>query len=385
MGSVSRAVDRSSAPVIFLSAGEASGDAHGAALARALRARLPGVRLIGLGGERMADAGVELLASLDRLAVMGMTEVIRHLPYFVGLRRRVFGALEREGVGLVVPIDYPGFNLRLARHARGLGVPVLYYIAPQVWAWHASRTAALARDADRVAVILPFEESFLRARGVPATFVGHPLLDRSASPKAADEWVTEQGLDPSRPVLGLFPGSRAQEIARHLALFSETASRVRESSPDVQPLIAAAPHLDPSIYAGVPWPRSTDGQELLRHARAALVKSGTTTLEAALAPVPFVVAYRMSPLTFRAAKRLVKVPHIALANLVADDRVVPEFVQNDATPDRLAAALLPLLDSGSPARDEMLRGLDRIRSQLGEAGAAARVAETAAALIGVTG
>lgn len=368
-------------PVIFISAGEPSGDLHGAALVRALRRRFPHARFLGLGGARMAAEGVELLAGLDELAVMGFVEVARHLPFFLRLRKRVFQALEHERVSLVVPIDYPGFNLRLARHARRCGVPVLYYIAPQVWAWHASRARHLAEDADAVAVILPFEAEFLRRAGARAEFVGHPLLDVPPPHGAHAEWAARHGLDPRRPVLALFPGSRRQEIARHLQLFAEAAARVTAVAPAVQPVIGASPDLPAEVYTGVRWPRvpSTDG--LLHHATAALVKSGTSTLEAALAGTPLVVAYRMNPWSYRLAKRLVKVPHIALANLVADKRVAPELVQEAATPEALRDALLPLLDAGSPQRAAMLRELRQIRETLGGGGAADRVAELAAALL----
>jgi lipid-A-disaccharide synthase len=371
-------------PVVFISAGEPSGDLHGAALARALKARIPGVRLIGLGGDRMAAEGVVLLADLKKLAVMGFVEVIRHLPFFVGLQREVFGALEREGVDLVVPIDYPGFNLRLARRAKARHIPVLYYIAPQVWAWHASRATQLARDTDRVAVILPFEEEFLRQAGAHVVFVGHPLLEQPPSPLIREEWAERTGVDPARRVLALFPGSREQEVRRHLELFIEAAARVTESAPDVQPVIAAAAALDPAIYQhaierGVPGTR--ESRDLLRFASAALVKSGTTTLEAALLGTPFAVAYRMNPFTYQIARRVVRVPHIALANLVAGERLVPEFVQAEATPRALADSLLDLLEEGSAERRRVLEGFQRIRRSLGESGAAMRVADMAAGLI----
>jgi lipid-A-disaccharide synthase len=369
-------------PTIFLAAGEPSGDLHGAGLARALRARIPGARLMGLGGARMAAEGVELLAGLDELSVMGFAEVLAHLPFFLRLRRRVFEALVSERVDLVIPIDYPGFNLRLARRAKELSIPVLYYIAPQVWAWHASRAGDLARDADRVAVILPFEEAFLRERGADARFVGHPLLDVGPPPGERAEWLRAQGLDPDRPVLALFPGSRAQEIARHLDLFSRAAAAVVHVRPDVQPVIGAAADLEAGLFAGAAWPVSRDSRALLHHANAALVKSGTTTLEAALARTPFAVVYRMNPLSYRLARRVVKVPHIALANLVADERLAPEFVQHEATEEALAAALLPLLEASSTARAAMLDGFDRIHRRLGGGGAAERVAEQAAELLG---
>jgi lipid-A-disaccharide synthase len=368
-------------PTIFLSAGEPSGDLHGAALARALRRRIPGVRLVGLGGARMAAEGVELLAGLDELSVMGFAEVLKHLPFFLRLRRRVFEALLSERVELVIPIDYPGFNLRLARHARESGVPVLYYIAPQVWAWHASRARDLARDADQVAVILPFEEEFLRAAGANASFVGHPLLDVPPPAGPRDAWLSGIGLDPARPVLALFPGSRAQEVGRHLELFCATADEVVRRQPEVQPVIGAAPDLGRSLFGGAAWPLADDPRALLHHATAALVKSGTTTLEAALARTPFVVVYRMNPLSYRIAQRLVKVPHIALANLVAGERLAPELIQDAAQPSRLADELLPLLDESSPRHAAMLAGFERMRVKLGEGGAAERVAEAAAGLL----
>ena len=368
-------------PTVFIAAGEPSGDLHGAGLARALRARIPGVRILGMGGARMREAGVELLAELDDLSVMGFVEVVGRLPYFIRLTRRVHEALERERVDLVIPIDYPGFNLRLARHARERDIGVLYYIAPQVWAWHASRAHDLARDTDRIAVILPFEADFLNRAGADAVFVGHPLLDLPDPPRDAAAWASAQGLDPERPVLALFPGSRAQEVRRHLDLFSRAAAEVVARQPAVQPVIGASPDLDAALYAGAPWPRLPGDSGLLQHATAALAKSGTTTLEAALAGTPLVVAYRMNWLSYQVARRLVKVPHIALANLVAESRVAPEFVQDEATPESLASALLPLLDLSSPERARMVEGLLGARGALGAGGAAARVAEMAAELL----
>jgi lipid-A-disaccharide synthase len=372
------------APTIFLSAGEPSGDIHGAGLARALRARIPGVRLLGLGGDRMAAEGVELLAEVEDLAVMGFAEVVSRLPYFIRLKRTVFDALERERVDLVIPIDYPGFNLRLSRQATRRGVPVLYYIAPQVWAWHTSRTRALARDTRRVAVILPFEAEFLRRHGAEAEFVGSPLLELPMPEIGREAWCREEGLDPQRPVLGLFPGSRAQELSRHLALFESAAHELVRRTPGLQVRIGRSPDLDADHFAGAAFPTTSDPRGLLHFATAALVKSGTTTLETALAGTPFVVAYRMNRVSWQIARRLVEVPHIALANLVAGERLVPEFVQDEATPERLAAALAPLLLPESAEARRMTEGFDRIRGRLGSGSASERVAGIAAELLGIS-
>jgi lipid-A-disaccharide synthase len=364
-------------PVLLLLAGEPSGDLHGAHLARALRSRFPDARLLGTGGERMAAEGVELLAGLDELAVMGFAEVVTRLPYFLRLERRVKAVLASEEVDLVVPIDYPGFNLRITAAAHARGIPVVYYIAPQVWAWKAHRTARLAEQADRVAVILPFEAELFEAEGGAARYVGHPLLDEAGPVPDRYTFARTHGLDPAREILAIFPGSRAQELRRHLAPFLDAADRVVRARPGIQPVVARAQGMDVSLPdrlpSGADLTAVTDGRALLAHARGALVKSGTSTLEAALAGVPFVVAYRTHPVTWRIAQRVVRVRHVALANLVADERVVPELLQGQATGPRLAEVLLSLLEEGE-ARTTLLQGLARIRARLGEPGAADRVA-----------
>lgn len=350
-------------PTILLSAGEPSGDLHGAAVARALKERWQGAKLFGLGGPLMAEAGVELLADPAKLAVMGFAEVVGRLPFFWRLFRRVEAEMVARGVDLVLPIDYPGFNLRLARSAKASGIPVLYYIAPQIWAWHRSRIRRFAADTDRVAVVLPFEEPIFREAGVAATYVGNPLLDLP-EPGSRRALCRELNIEEDRPILALFPGSRAQEVKRHLAIFVETAIRLQANRPAIQPVIAVSSAVPPRLYRGVPFPRTNNSRDLLWHAHTALVKSGTTTLEAALCETPMAIVYRTNPLTYRLAQRLVQVDHIGLVNLVAGERLVPEFIQADATPAALSMALLPLIQSNHPEREQALTGLAQIRSRL---------------------
>jgi len=374
-------------PTIFLSAGEASGDQHGAELARQLQRSLPGVRIVGLGGSEMEAAGVELLAGLDRLAILGFAEVVRHLPDMLALRKQVRSFFEREGVDLFVPIDYPGFNLPLARWAHGRGIPVLYYIAPQVWAWHESRAARLAEVADEVCVVLPFEEDFLRRYGANVRFVGHPLLDREIRGSASDG-LAGQGLRapaagavPGERVLGLFPGSREQEVRRMLPAFLAAAGRLAADMPDLRLRVARSRDLPLSLFAACPEGSIGSPEQVAAESTAAITKSGTITLQLALNDVPMVVGYRVNRWTAALARRLLQIPHIALVNLVAEREVVPERIQERMTGAELAAAILPLLDPASAARAEMLDGLALVRSRLGEPGAAARVAESCKRLL----
>jgi lipid-A-disaccharide synthase len=367
---------------ILFVAGEASGDLHAAGVARALTARGAPFRLTGIGGNEMQAAGVELIEHAERLAVMGFVEVLKHIPLHYRLARDLERRIRSGDVALVVLIDYPGFNMKIAAAARAAGVPVLYYITPQVWAWGAKRLRELARTITKAAVILPFEEALLREHGIDATFVGHPLLDRARTLPGRAEARRTLGVGDSDRLLALFPGSRAQEIARHLDPFVETARALQRRDPSLKVIVSAAPHVEIAPER-CPYPLVHSASfSVLRAADAAMCKSGTTTLEAAVAGCPMVVAYRTSAITYAAAKRLVRIPHIGLVNVVAGREVAPEFVQDALVPARVADVLAELLDVTSARRVRMIGELDSVRALLGEAGAAERVASMAIELAG---
>jgi lipid-A-disaccharide synthase len=361
-------------PEVMIVAGEPSGDMHAAAMVRELHRMRPELHLMGVGGVKLADAGVELLERAERIAVVGFVEVVKHLPILRRLMHALTARLDTGRVKLVVLIDYPGFNMRVAREAKRRGIPVLYYITPQVWAWHKSRVTELRQTVTQAAVILPFEERLLRDAGITATFVGSPLIDATQTLPSQVEARAALQLDAARPVLALFPGSRAGELRRHLADFVATARAVEARTPDLQVVVSAPPGV--VIDAAVcPYRVVRDQSHLVfRAATAAMCKSGTTTLEAALCGCPMVVAYRTSAMTYAIARRLVTLPHISLVNIVAERRVVPEFIQHDLRADVVAPVLSSLLDTTSADRRVMLDGLAEVRRRMGEPGAAVRVA-----------
>jgi len=365
--------------IVFV-AGEASGDLHASGVAHELVARRAPYGLAGIGGDHMRAAGVQLIEHADNLAVMGFVEVLRHVPRHWALLRQLEARIRGGQVALVILVDYPGFNMKVAKRAADAGVPVLYYITPQVWAWGAGRLSKLARWVTKAAVILPFEQELLAAHGIDATFVGHPLLDRVASlPDRAAARAT-LGLSPDAPVLALFPGSREQEILRHLDDFVRVADELRRRDPRLQVVVSVAPTVDIDP-AKCPYPMVHSASfTVLRAADAAMCKSGTTTLEAAVAGCPLVVAYRTSRVTFALARRLVRIPHIGLVNVVAGREVAPEFVQDALRPAAVADALEPLLRPGDAGRARMLAGLAEVRAKLGTPGAARRVADMAETL-----
>ena len=368
------------APRIFLSAGEPSGDQHGAAVVSALLAQFPGAEIDAFGGARIAAAGARVRFPMERYTVLGFVEVLGKIPAHLRLLRTLEAEFRSGRYDLLIVIDYPGFHVRLAEAARRHGVKVLYYIAPQLWAWHPGRARRLAGAVDRLAVVLPFEAEFFAGHGMLAEYVGHPLLDRPPLPTRAAARA-ELGIADGARVLGLFPGSRTQEVARLWTPFRGAAQRLKDEG-----------RCDAVIVAGTAEGKYPGGEGCLIHrgapgtvfaaADAALAKSGTTTLEAALADLPMVVAYRVNPLTSWLARRLITVPWISLVNLVAGRGVVDEVLQHDVTPETLAARVAPLLDAGDPRTLEQREGLKLVRERLGGGGAARRVAGVAAELLG---
>ena len=368
---------------IFLSTADASGDLHAAALLEALRKRAHDLDVFGLGGRELERVGFRPVVAQSEIAIAGLTEVLARAPRVLGAYARLRRALSEAPPALAVFVDSPDLNLPLASVAKRHGVPVLYYVAPQVWAWRAGRVRKLVRRTDQVAVIFPFEEAFLREAGVHATFVGHPLVDRLAPLRLASRAELARGLDldPARPVLGLLPGSRHNEVERNWPLFRDTAALLHDALPELQVQLVVAPTLAAEDFAAPRWLQVVRGRshEAMAASTCLLSAAGTATVEAAILGVPLVVAHRTSPLTFELARRLATVSSSCMVNLVAGEGIVPERIQAQARPAALAALLARLLRDPA-SRAEMQRGLERAVERLGPPGAAERVADLALAL-----
>lgn len=365
---------------IFLSAGEASGEQYAVQLLAALRPRLPDAQFFGLGGQRMADQGFEPIVRAEDVAVMGITEIVRHIPRIWREYRKLRRSLKERRPDVAVLIDFPDVNLALARRCKQLGIPVVFFVSPQVWAWKKHRLPQIRRNIDRMLVIFPFEEAWYRERGVPATFVGHPLAELPLPSITREQFAADHGLDAAKQWVALLPGSRSREIALNLPAMLEAARRLnREHRGRYEFVLPLAPTLTAAALcsvlqqvsplgtdASLPTPRvalTVDARAALHHARASVVASGTATVEATLMGNPFVVVYRLSSLSYAIAKRFVKVPHVAMANLIAGARVVPELIQDAFTPEAVVQALQPLLDD-TPARAAMQRELAQLARTL---------------------
>jgi lipid-A-disaccharide synthase len=378
-------------PRIFLSAGEASGDHYGAQLIAELRSRHPHAACFGLGGREMEDAGLDRIVRAEDVAHIGITEVIRHMPRVYGAYRSLVASIKKHRPDVAVLIDFPDVNFRLALELKKLGVPVVYFVSPQLWAWKRRRLRWVQQRVSRMMVIFPFEARFYRARGVDAEFVGHPLAELPKPTVSREEYAAAHGLDPAKTWIALLPGSRWKEVTANLEVMLELARRFPLACDYILPVASTIDRKKlEEFIAGHEewWPRDAgsalkllhihlvpDAREALHHARAAVVASGTATVQAAVIGNPFIVVYRVSPLTFRLAKRLVHYPPeiwspadldaegnlpIAMVNLIAGRRVVPELLQTRFTAQNVASVLRPLLADG-PERNKMIADLAEVR------------------------
>jgi lipid-A-disaccharide synthase len=365
-------------PSLLVCAGEPSGDLYGAELVRHLRGELPDLDVFGLGGDHLAGQGTQLLAHVRELAVVGLLEVVSHLRRLRRVFRSVLEEVDRRRPDAAVLIDYPDFNLRLARELHRRDVPVVYYVSPQVWAWRRGRLREIRETVARMLVIFPFEQALYEEAGIPVSFVGHPLVDLVAPTPDRAGFLRGLGLDPDRPVLAVLPGSRPKEVALNLPPLAGGLARIHAQRPEVQFMLAVAPSLDEAKVRAALGPVPVclvAGQThaVLSSATAAVVASGTATVEAALLGTPLVVVYRLSALTYHLGQRLVKVPHYAMVNLIAGRRLATEVIQADFTPERVAEEGLSLLaDRGR--REALREGLAEVRRRLGVPGASARAA-----------
>jgi len=369
---------------LLISAGEASGDMYAARLATALQKRRD-VALFGMGGPQMRAAGVDVITDYKEVSVVGITEILSHLPSLVRAMRHLVSEAAKRKPPFAILTDFPGFHLRLARKLRPLGVRNIYYICPQFWAWRPWRVRIVRRRFAQALCIFPFEEAFFANAGVPTKFIGHPLVGSVQATQTREEFCRRHNLDPSEPLVAILPGSRHAELAQHLPTIREACARIDAQHP-AQFVVAAAAHTNinelQSSWNSSLTLRFVENQtyNALAAADAAIVSSGTATIEAALLDVPMVVVYRVTPLTALLAKPLVRTKYISMVNLIADRPVVPELIQKDFTPERVSQEVLGLLNDYG-ARETLRAGLAEVRRRLGPPGAVDRAADAIAALL----
>jgi lipid-A-disaccharide synthase len=369
---------------LLLSAGEASGDMYAARLATALKKRAD-LEIFGMGGPQMRAAGVDIITDYSEVSVVGITEILSHFPSLVRAMRRLVAEAERRKPAFAILTDFPGFHLRLARKLKRRGIKNIYYICPQFWAWRPWRVRVVRRRFAQALCIFPFEEEFYGDAGVPVKFIGHPLVGAVHASLDRVAFFREQNLDPQKKLITILPGSRAAELRQHLPVLREACLCIHRESPS-QFVLAAAPGATLASLREA-WPpqlpvKIVVGQtyNALAAADAAIVSSGTATIEAALLDVPMVVVYRVTPLTALLAKPLVRTPFFSMVNLIAGKPAVPELMQNDFTPDRVSAEILRLLNDQS-ARESLRRDLAEVRLRLGPPGAVERAADAILQLV----
>jgi lipid-A-disaccharide synthase len=365
---------------VMLSCGEASGDLYAGALVDALRAREAGIDVFGLGGDRFSAAGGRLLGDYRGLAVTGLLEAVRILPDSYAMYRRLVQAARVERPDVLVLIDFPDFNFRLMAAVKRLGVPVVYYVSPQLWAWRPGRIQTMKALVDRVLPIFPFEEALYRAEGIDVQFVGHPLVELVRVGEPRDALTRRLELDPTRPIVALLPGSRPNELHRIVPVLAAAVPRIASAVVGTQFLVARAPNLPDSYFrpflGSGALVRVVEGatDDVLAASDAVITASGTATVQTALHGKPMVVVYRLSPVTYKLGKPLVRVSMFSMVNLVAGDRVVEELIQDECTPERVAHETVELLTNEDRVTD-MKEQLAIVREKLGGHGASGRAAE----------
>ena len=364
----------------MLSCGEASGDLYAGALVEALRGRVPDIDVFGLGSDRFAAAGGRLIGDFRGLAVTGLVEAVRVLPESYAMYRRLIQAAKAERPDVLVLIDFPDFNFRLMAAVKRLGIPVVYYVSPQLWAWRPGRMQTIKALVDRVLPIFPFEEALYRQEGVDVRFVGHPLVDLVRVGEPRDALMTRLDLDPAHPVVALLPGSRPNELHRIVPVLAAAVPRIASAVFGTQFVVARAPNLPDSYFmpfqgSGAPV-RVVEGatDDVLASSDAVITASGTATVQTALHGKPMVVVYRLSPMTYKLGKPLVRVSMYSMVNLVAGERIVEELIQDECTPEAVARETVELLTNGDRVAD-MKEHLAIVRERLGGSGASGRAAD----------
>jgi len=368
---------------IYIVAGEASGEAHAARLVAALKQQQPSIYIAGIGGDKMRAAGADISTDFAELAVMGLVEVIKRYPKIKGIFNQVVAELRRQPPDLLILVDYPGFNLKLAKQAKKLGIKVLYYISPKIWAWRAGRIEQIKRDVDHMAVLFPFEQEIYETAGVAVTCVGHPLVDAVQSELSQSAAREKFSLDNDLRVIGLFPGSRRSEISALLPVMLEAAERIEQRHFPINVVIPQAPGIDETyLHQYLAGSRlriniiKDDFYDVVKACDAVVAASGTVTLEIALLGVPHFITYKVSPWSYRILKRLVKIPYVGLCNIVTKQPIIKELLQDEVTAVRLEQQLMDLL-----THPQRLKQSEQIRQQVREALGPSGGADNAAKLV----
>ncbi|MCR4416296.1 MAG: lipid-A-disaccharide synthase [Ignavibacteria bacterium] len=364
---------------ILIIAGETSGDLHGSNLVKSIIQLNPSIKFLGIGGDRMQEAGVELVYHINSLSFMGFIEVIKHIPYLKRVKKHILKLVNEKNPDAVILIDYPGFNLSIAKELHKLGKKIFYYISPQVWAWGKNRIDLIRKVVHKIIVVFPFEVKMYRDADVNVSFVGHPLLDviENYQFDSKEEFFEQNSLDPSKKLLTIFPGSRKQELKKILPVVSDAAYRLKKDL-DLNVAVAGLTTIPPEVYKeyfGSEFNLIFDkNYELMKYADAGIIKSGTSTLEAALFELPFVVVYKTSFLSYLIGKNLIQIDKISLANIVAGEKIVTELIQKDCNPQKIYSEIKELLVSEEKSTHIKMK-LKRIKNLLGDKGASQRAAQ----------